>query len=185
MSALGNLNLKNENLNDKSPGRPMKRTKGEIGKFNRGVYFWMQRKYKLSDAILVRMKEATCPAKINGMAGDLIRYFNPDTAKERGITVEDYEILNEYPELILYEGYYVPGRKGEINIKKWEGAATSSLEEKINNGTITDVGIVIAKTAAQKWLSRIGNFMIMGGFMLVLILIAGLAIAISILAKNC
>jgi hypothetical protein len=185
MSATDNSNPKNENQNGKAAGRPTIRTKGEIGKFNRSVYYWMQKKHKLSDAILVRMKEATIPAKINGMSGNLIRYFNPDTAKEQGVTVEDYEILNEHPELILYEGYYVPGRKGEIDIGKFEGVGTSLLEEKITGGTITEVGIAMEKTTAQKWLCRVGSFMLMGGFMLVLLLIAGLAIAISILAKNC
>ena len=179
------LDLKIEKPNNKTAGRPAKSTKGEIGKFNRGVYYWMQKKHKLSDAILVRLKEATIPAKINGRAGNLIRYFNPDAAKEKGIPVEDYEILNEHPELILYEGYYVPGRKGEINIKKFEGPETSLLLEKTTGGAITEIGAVTEKTAAQKWLGRVGSFMLMGGFMLVLLLIAGLAIAISILAKNC
>lgn len=41
------------------------------------------------------------------------------------------------------------------------------------------------KKGKRKWLSRIGNFMMMGGFILVLFLIAGIVIAVSILTKGC
>ncbi len=37
-----------------------------------------------------------------------------------------------------------------------------------------------ARTGKRKWLSRIGNFMMMGGFILVLVLVVAIAIAISL-----
>ncbi len=42
-----------------------------------------------------------------------------------------------------------------------------------------------AKTGKRKWLSRLGNFMLMGGFLLVLVLGVAIAITISILFKGC
>jgi hypothetical protein len=64
------------------------------------------------------------------------------------------ESLRDHHELILYEGYYVRGKRSEIIMKKWEGPEASFVEEKIKNGDITEVGIAIEKTAAQKMLSR-------------------------------
>jgi hypothetical protein len=92
--------------------------------------------------------------------------------------------LNEHPELVLYEGYSVLGKDGKIILKKNEGGA-SFLEEKIKTGDITEVGIVIPKSGAQKWLSHIGNFMLMGGFLVVLLIVVGLAIGISIAFQGC
>jgi hypothetical protein len=165
--------------------RRVKKTRGMVGGFNRGVWNYMKKEIKLSETEILNMKQATCPAKFNSMAATLIRYFNPDVAKENGVTIEDYESLNEHPELILYEGYYISGKGGEITIKKWEGVGTSLVEEKIKKGAITEVGVVIEKTAAQKMLSGCGHFMLMGGFLLVLILGLVIAIAISALVKGC
>lgn len=41
------------------------------------------------------------------------------------------------------------------------------------------------KTGKRKWLNRIGNFMMMGGFLLVIVVGVGIAIAISILFEGC
>jgi hypothetical protein len=131
------------------------------------------------------IKGATCPAKFNGLAAKLVRYFNDDAAMEKGLTINDYESLNVNPELILYEGYHILGRGGEIDIRERDTSGASFLEEKIKTGNITEIGVVIEKTAAQKWLGRIGKFLIMGGFMLVLVIILGLVIGISIAMKNC
>lgn len=181
MSVMDKTNLNIENESSKTTTNPTKKTKGEIGVFNRVVWNYMRKQHKLTDSELLKMKEATCPAKVNGMAANLIRYFDPDMAKEKGITVEYFESLNEYPELILFEGYYILGRKGEINIKKWEGAGRSFLEEKKTKETITEVGVVIEKTAAQKWLGSIGAFMLMGGFMLVLVLVVIIVVVIALM----
>ena len=41
------------------------------------------------------------------------------------------------------------------------------------------------KTGKRKWLSRIGTFLLMGGWILVLIVGVGIATAISVLVKGC
>jgi hypothetical protein len=145
----------------------------------------LRNQLKIQETELIHLNGAMCPAKVNGKAATVFRFFNTDNASEKGITIENYESLNEHPEMILYEGYYVRGRGGEVIIKKWEGVQTSFLEEKIKNGEITEVGIVIEKTAAQKWLGGIGNFMMMGGFMIVLVLVVLLVAVIAIWIKNC
>ncbi|MBN1161623.1 MAG: hypothetical protein JXA17_06740 [Dehalococcoidales bacterium] len=50
----------------------------------------------------------------------MIRIFNLDIAKERGINIDGYGSLDRHPELILYEGYYrdVDDEAMDINLKK-------------------------------------------------------------------
>jgi hypothetical protein len=50
----------------------------------------------------------------------MIRIFNPDTAKERDVTIDSYSSLDRHPELILYEGHYrdINGEAMDIKIKK-------------------------------------------------------------------
>jgi len=162
-----------------------KTTKGNIKEFNRTAWNYMRKRYSLEEAQLILLHIAVCPAKVNGLPADLLRYFNIDYTEKLGIKIEDYEILNEHPELILYEGYQMRGSGGEIVIEKKEGNQPSFLEEKIKKGEITEVGIYIEPTASQKWLSGIGSFLMMGGFLLVLIFIVAIVLLISILTKGC
>ena len=162
-----------------------KKTRGKIDSFSRVRWNYMKKQHGLSDSQLVKLKEASCPAKFNNGAATLIRFFDPDVAKEKGVTIEDYESLNEQPGLILYEGYHVSGRGGEIIIEKKDGVGASLLDEKIKKGAISDVGVIIEKTAKQKWLGRIGNFMMMGGWLLIVAVVLGIVIAVSILSKGC
>lgn len=162
-----------------------KKTKGKVEGFSRDIWVYMEKTHPLKQAQMLQLKAAVSPAKVNSMAANLIRIFDPDVAKEKDITIEDYESLNEHPELILYEGYKVRGRGGEFTIEKRNEAGTSILERKINEGTITDVGVIIKKTGAEKWLSGFGHFLMMGGFLAVIVVILGIYIAITILFKGC
>jgi hypothetical protein len=181
----GRRKMKQAKAKEGAVTRPVKKTKGEIKGLYSTLWYYMKKQFPSLETQLAYLNEATCPAKVNGAPVILIRIFKPDSAKEKGVTVEDYESLNEHPELILYEGYHIRGRGGEILIKKWEGAGASLLEEKIKQGAITEVGIIMERTAAQKWLGGLGKFMMMGGFILVLFIIAGIAISISIAFKGC
>jgi len=162
-----------------------KKTRGKVEGFSRDIWIYMEKTHALKHERMQQLQTAVCPAKVNNMAANLIRIFDPDVAKEKDITIEDYESLNEHPELILYEGYKVRGRGGEFIIEKRNEAGTSILERKINEGTITEVGVIIAKTGAEKWLSGFGHFLMMGGFLVVIIVILGIYIAITILFKGC
>ncbi len=161
-----------------------KKTRGKVDAINRVAWFYMRKQLKLEDVKIAPLKGATCPAKVNDRAATLVRIFDPAAAKEKGVTIEDYENLNEQPELILYEGYYMRGRGGETIIERREGVGTSLLEEKIKKGAITDVGVISEKATKRKGLSIFVHFLMMGGWILILIVGLGIAIAISILTSG-
>jgi hypothetical protein len=50
----------------------------------------------------------------------MIRIFDPEVSKERGVTVNGYSSLDGYPELVLYEGHYreVDGEAMDIKLEK-------------------------------------------------------------------
>ena len=50
----------------------------------------------------------------------MIRIFEQVIAGEKGITIDDYQSLDDHPELTLYEGYYreVGGQATDIHIEK-------------------------------------------------------------------
>jgi hypothetical protein len=177
--------VKKENIKAEAVTRPEKKTRGKVAEIERVVWLYMRKPLMLTDDKIFPLREATCPAKINDESATLIRIFNPDTAKEKGITIEDYESLSEHPELILYEGYHIKGRGGEIVIEKRNELGASLIEEKIKEGNITDVGVIFEKTTKQKWLGRLGKFLLYGGWFLIVIIIVALWITISVLTKGC
>ena len=50
----------------------------------------------------------------------MIRIFHPAAAKKKGVTIDDYESLDSYPELIRYQGFYetADGEVTNIRIEK-------------------------------------------------------------------
>ena len=50
----------------------------------------------------------------------MFRIFQPSEVKKKGITIENYDSLDDYSELVLYEGYYQKndGRADNIQIEK-------------------------------------------------------------------
>ncbi len=177
--------MKAEANHEAAISRKVKTTGGDIEGFNRKSWNYMKRHLNLDDQKLVRLNAARCPARINSLPAYLFRYFNIDDAQEKGLTIADYESLNDHPELILYEGYRVLSKGGELIIKKRDSVGASLLEEKLQKGEITDVGVVIEKSAAMKFLGGFGKFLAMGGFMIVLVVVLGIVIAISLLTKSC
>lgn len=178
-------NPKHENKYDSNNSRPLVKTKGEVKEIEPVTWDYMLDQLKIPQPELIRLRGAKTPCQVNGTDSYVVRFFNFDKSRDMGLNIRDYDSLNEHPELIEYEGYYVSGKGGAVIIKKWAGAETSFLEDKINNRVITDVGLEREKTIAQKALSGIGKFMMMGGFVLVLVVIAVLAILISYLLKGC
>ena len=168
----------------KAKSKKVIKTRGKVG-FDNLMWNYMKKQLMLTETEMIKLTQASCPAKVNGLAANLVLFFNTDTAKAKGVTIEDYVSLTEHPELVVYEGYYVRGNGGEISLKKWEGVGTSLLAEKQKQGVITEVGLVAEKTGAQKFLSGFGHFLAMGGFMLMILLIVIIAVAISVLTKSC
>jgi hypothetical protein len=177
--------MKPEKPNKNNTTKPVQTTKGDTKDFDRVAWSYMKKQLKIPEMDIFKLKEAKIPAKINDMPATLARFFSPETVQNKGLTINDFETLNDHPELIVYEGYYVRGKGGEIVIQKTNAAGTSIIEEKIKKGDITEVGIVIKKTAAQTWLGRIGSFLMMGGFLVVIVVIIGIVMGISLAMKSC
>ena len=157
------------------------KTKGKVDGLN-GTNMWslMQEKFGLTGDQLVQLRQALVPAKVQGNPGTLVRIFSPASCKEKGVTVQDFDSLNEHPELILHEGYYWGrGGPGEIVVEEKPKVGSSLVEKKLQEGAITEVGITRKATGSQKALARLGHFLLYGGFLLVIVLVVGLVILFS------
>jgi hypothetical protein len=47
----------------------------------------------------------------------MFRIFQPSEVKKKGITIENYDSLDDYPDLVIYEGYYEKNDDHADNIK--------------------------------------------------------------------
>lgn len=162
------------------------KTEGKVDDLN-GTYIWsyLIERHGLTNDQLVHMKQAVCPAIIEGKPITLCRIFKPADAKEKAVTVMNYQSLNDHPGLILYEGYYFKGGlRSDIFIEKKEGVMPTSLEKRIKEGAINEIGVPEVKTTGQRWLGRIGSFMMYGGWMLILALILIIIILVNILSHR-
>ena len=158
-------------------------TKGNVDSVE--VVFWkyFKNQLKVPEMEVSNLKQAKIPAKVSGLEANLFRFFNPKDAEAKGITIKDYESLNNSPELILYEGYRQKVSGGETIIKKREKTGTSFLDEKMEKGEIAEVGVIIPLTRGKKFLKGFGNFLMMGGFLLVIIVAVAIYIGISMIFK--
>jgi hypothetical protein len=120
--ATDNSNPNNEKQNNSSNPSRLVRTKGEIKEVERVTWDYMLDDLKIPQPELIHLRGAKTPCKINGSEGYVVRFFNFDKSRDKGLNIKDYHSLNEHPELIEYEGYYARGKGGEVMIKKWEGA---------------------------------------------------------------
>ena len=177
--------MKGEKTISEAVVKAEKTTRGKVDRIDRVEWFYLKKHHGLSDPELSVLNRATRPALVNGRAASLVRVFDPEKVKEKGVAIEDFESLDQYPELILFEGYHVPGRGGTTAIEKRNGAGASFLTNKIESGAITRVGFIPEKTGSQKLLGGFGKFLMMGGFMLILILGVGIVIAISVMSNGC
>jgi hypothetical protein len=181
MSTTTNSGIRENVINKKGHVKPLHLTKGKINSFDRAVWNYMKNQLKISESEQLTMKYAEIPAKINSKPAILFKYFNPHTTEEKGIIINDYESLSLHPELILYEGYKICTGKREIVIRTRNAAGISYLDEKTKSGEITDIGLESEKSAGKKFLEGFGHFLMMGGFLLILIVGVAIAVGISIL----
>ena len=101
--------------------RGEKKKKGVMSLSGSAVWSYMHSRHGISGEALVSLMRA----ESDGMVGDklvtMIRIFDPATAKEKSVAIEDYQSLDNRPDLILYEGYYSEARgqvtDGEIKKK--------------------------------------------------------------------
>ena len=70
--------------------------------------------------ILQNLRQVECGGVVGGKQVTMIRIFDPASATEKGVAIDDHESLDSHPELILYEGYYlkIGGEAKDIHIEK-------------------------------------------------------------------
>lgn len=161
------------------------KTKGEMGGLN-GTCMWpyMASTHALSGEQLIQLQQAMIPAKVQGKRGTLVRVFDPNSCEAKGIEIKGFDSLNQYPQLILYEGYFFgQGGGSGINVEKRKGTGPSLLEQMLQEGSITEVGMIVDDSTGMKWLKGFGKFLMMGGFLLILVLAAVIFITVSVLTK--
>ncbi len=161
--------------------REVKKDRGRVdGLSGTEAWSYMQKKHGFTGEQLVNMRLAMLAAVVEGRPATLVRIFDPAVAKEKGVTIEDYESLNKHPELIFYEGYYSGrGQTSVIVIEKRSGIGPSLLEKMTKEGTITEAAVKKDETTARKWLGRFGHFVMYGGFIVVIIVIVAIVLAIQ------
>lgn len=143
---------------------------------------YMINEYGLTSNELTQLRKAVIPANVQGKRGTLVRVFDPTSCQAKGIYVKDFNGLNDHPELILYEGYFHwIGATSEILMEKRSGTGPSLLERELRDGGITEVGMIEERSSAGKWTGRFLTFLIGGGFLIILFLIAGIIFAIAML----
>ncbi len=70
------------------------------------------------------LKAAVKPVEGGKKSERLIRVFDPQTARSKGIKVHNYDTLDAYPELIIYEGLFDRGsHQVELEFKEVPKAA--------------------------------------------------------------
>jgi hypothetical protein len=107
-------------------GEAFKREKNKtVTKINGALVGYMIGRYDISldDLQDLRRVEYELILGNKPMRIMMFRIFNPNTAKERKVTIDSYSSLDNHPELILYEGHYrdVDGEAMDINIEKKRG----------------------------------------------------------------
>lgn len=169
----------------------LRKIKGKVDNLNIIAAF-MTKEHGIPSDKLYLFNMAMTPAKIQGVEGIAVRIFetHPANAEAKSVEVKDFDSLNEHPELILYDGYYIKPEKGKywpdkIYIEKKTGTGPSILERKLQDGTITELGMEKEPGGAMKLLGGFGKFLMMGGFLIVIFVVVGLIVAISILAQKC
>ena len=70
--------------------------------------------------VLQNLRRVERDGVVGGKQVTMIRIFDPATTKEKGVAIEEYESLDDHPELILYKGYYleIGGEAKDIHIEK-------------------------------------------------------------------
>lgn len=99
--------------------RGEKKEKGVMSLSGSAVWSYMHSRHGISGEALVPLRRVESDGIVNDKPVTRIRIFDLATAKEKGVAIEDYQSLDNHPDLILYEGYYCESR-GQITDGKIE-----------------------------------------------------------------
>jgi len=101
--------------------REKKKEKGVMGLGGSVLWPYMHSRYGLNGDAMVLLRRVESDGTIGDKPVTMIRIFDPATANEKDVAIEDYQSLDNHPDLILYEGYYCVARgqitDGEIEKK--------------------------------------------------------------------
>lgn len=99
--------------------RKQKRKKA-VKKIEGALWGYMVSQHRVIVDILQNLRRVERDGVVGGKQVTMIRIFDPTTANEKGVAIDDYEGLDSYPELILYQGYYleIGGEPRDIHIEK-------------------------------------------------------------------
>jgi hypothetical protein len=165
------------------PRRKIK-TKGKVKEVEPITRKYMLDELKIPQPELVHLRIAKSPCKVNGDAAYVVRFFNFDKAGEKGLKIRDYDSLNEHPELVEYEGYYVREKGGQIIVKRCDCSEKSFLEERAKNLVVTEIGVENEKAIMQNWISSVSKSKKMGGVVVVLVVLVIVALVFSFWLKG-
>ena len=70
------------------------------------VWNYMKKRYGLSGEEMVLLRRVESEGTVGSYTVNMVRIFDPATANEKRVAIEDYRSLDFFPDLILYEGYY-------------------------------------------------------------------------------
>ena len=105
----------------KSPEEKAKEKKREkeVKKIEGALWGYMVSRGVTVD-VLQNLRRVERNGEVEDKSATMIRIFDPAAADKKGIAIDDYQSLDNHPELILYEGYYreVSGHATDIRIEK-------------------------------------------------------------------
>ena len=80
----------------------------------------MVMRYRVTDDVLQNLRRVERHGLVEDKPVIMIRMFDLATADKKGVSIEDFESLDDHPELVLYAGYYhsVLGVATDIHIEK-------------------------------------------------------------------
>lgn len=87
-----------------------KKTKGVEGISGSAVWSYMNSQLGIKGEVLMTLRRVETDGVVEDKPATMIRIFDPTAAKEKGVAIDDYESLDNHPDLIVYEGYYCETR---------------------------------------------------------------------------
>jgi len=86
---------------------------------------YLREQHNVPPEDIVSLQCATMAGSFGGFAVSMVRIFNGVEAARHGVIVRNYHDLDNYPELVAFEGYAF--NNGPVHLHKQKSPATSSV----------------------------------------------------------
>jgi len=90
---------------EKGEEKGKEKKKSAVRKIEGALWGYMVSEQGVIVDILQNLRQVERDGVVEGKPVIMIRIFDPAAADKESVAVEDYESLDNHPELILYEGY--------------------------------------------------------------------------------